>query len=88
MDPGHCSRCLSLHCSCGPGEEGGREGGREVGVAIGTRSVETNNWILAIAPGVFLYIALVDLVRREGGEGGRRCRDFSRQVSVHTFGPD
>ena len=48
-----------------------------VGVAIGTRSTETNNWILAIAAGVFLYIALVDLVRREGGEeggeeGGRR----------------
>ena len=34
-----------------------------VGVAIGTANEEANNWILAIAAGVFLYIALVDLVR-------------------------
>ena len=33
-----------------------------VGVAIGTNNEEANNWILAIAAGVFLYIALVDLV--------------------------
>ena len=33
-----------------------------VGVAIGTNTEEANNWILAIAAGVFLYIALVDLV--------------------------
>ena len=44
-----------------------------VGVALGTGSTETTNWILAIAAGVFLYIALVDLVSVcEGGrEGGR-----------------
>ena len=33
-----------------------------IGVAIGTSNEEANNWILAIAAGVFLYIALVDLV--------------------------
>ena len=33
-----------------------------VGVAIGTASSEANSWILAAAAGVFLYIALVDLV--------------------------
>ena len=33
-----------------------------VGVAISTHSAEANGWILAIAAGVFLYIALVDLV--------------------------
>jgi len=33
-----------------------------VGVAVGSQSTEANNWILAIAAGVFLYIALVDLV--------------------------
>lgn len=35
-----------------------------VGVAIGTINEEANNWILAVAAGVFLYISLVDLVRR------------------------
>ncbi len=34
-----------------------------VGVAIGTSSEEANSWILAAAAGIFLYIALVDLVR-------------------------
>ena len=34
-----------------------------VGVAIGTSSVESNNWILTAAVGLFLYVALVDLVR-------------------------
>ena len=33
-----------------------------VGVAISTQSSEANSWILALAAGVFLYIALVDLV--------------------------
>ena len=33
-----------------------------VGVAVGSQSTGANNWILAIAAGVFLYIALVDLV--------------------------
>jgi len=33
-----------------------------VGVAVGSHSTEANNWILAIAAGVFLYIALVDLL--------------------------
>ena len=33
-----------------------------VGVAIGTNSESANSWILAIAAGVFLYVALVDLV--------------------------
>ena len=33
-----------------------------VGVAVGTASSEANSWILAAAAGVFLYIALVDLV--------------------------
>ena len=45
-----------------------------VGVAIGTSNESANNWILALAAGVFLYIALVDLVRGRvcsfGGEGG------------------
>ena len=34
-----------------------------IGVAVGTANEEANNWILAVAAGVFLYIALVDLVR-------------------------
>ena len=33
-----------------------------VGVGIGTNSEEANSWILALAAGIFLYIALVDLV--------------------------
>ena len=33
-----------------------------VGVAVGTASTEANGWIFAAAAGVFLYIALVDLV--------------------------
>ena len=33
-----------------------------VGVAVGTASTDANSWILAAAAGVFLYIALVDLV--------------------------
>ena len=33
-----------------------------VGVAIGTNSEEATGWILAIAAGVFIYIALVDFV--------------------------
>lgn len=33
-----------------------------VGVAIGTESEEVNGWILAFAAGLFIYIALVDLV--------------------------
>jgi len=33
-------------------------------VAIGTESEEVNSWILAFAAGLFIYIALVDLVRR------------------------
>ena len=33
-----------------------------VGVAVGTSTSEANGWILAAAAGVFLYIALVDLV--------------------------
>ena len=33
-----------------------------VGVAVGTTSTEASDWILAAAAGVFLYIALVDLV--------------------------
>ena len=34
-----------------------------VGVVIGTESAESNQWILMIAVGLFLYVALVDLVR-------------------------
>ena len=33
-----------------------------VGVAVGTESEELNGWILAFAAGLFVYIALVDLV--------------------------
>ena len=33
-----------------------------IGVAAGTHSEEANDWILAIAAGFFIYIALVDLV--------------------------
>ena len=33
-----------------------------MGVAIGTASEAANEWILAVTAGVFLYIALVDLV--------------------------
>ena len=33
-----------------------------VGVAIGTSSETANSWILALAAGIFIYIALVDLV--------------------------
>jgi hypothetical protein len=33
-----------------------------VGVTIGTESKQSNQWILTIAVGLFLYVALVDLV--------------------------
>ena len=33
-----------------------------IGVAIGTDSQTTNDWLLAVIAGQFLYIALVDLV--------------------------
>ena len=33
-----------------------------VGVTIGTKSVESTNWILTAAVGLFIYVALVDLV--------------------------
>ncbi len=33
-----------------------------VGVAISTSSENANGWILGVAAGIFLYIALVDLV--------------------------
>ena len=33
-----------------------------VGVTIGTNSDEANEWILTAAVGLFLYVALVDLV--------------------------
>ena len=36
-----------------------------VGVAVGVATSEANGWILAAAAGVFLYIALVDLVSRK-----------------------
>lgn len=34
-----------------------------IGVGIGTESEEATPWILAFAAGLFIYIALVDLVR-------------------------
>ena len=37
-----------------------------VGVAIGTNSSGANFWILGITAGVFLYLALVDLVSIDG----------------------
>ena len=36
--------------------------GMFVGVAIGNASEDSTAWILAITAGVFLYVALVDLV--------------------------
>ena len=36
--------------------------GMFIGVAIGNASEDSTPWILAIAAGVFLYVALVDLV--------------------------
>ena len=33
-----------------------------IGVAISTRSESASNWILSITAGLFLYIALTDLV--------------------------
>ena len=33
-----------------------------IGVAIGNASEDSTAWILAITAGVFLYVALVDLV--------------------------
>ena len=33
-----------------------------IGVAIGTNSETSNQWILTLAVGLFLYVALVDLV--------------------------
>ena len=33
-----------------------------VGVGVGTESEEANSWILAFAAGLFIYVALVDLV--------------------------
>ena len=38
--------------------------GMFVGVAIGHASEDSTPWILAITAGVFLYVALVDLVRQ------------------------
>ena len=35
-----------------------------IGVAISTNSTTAKEWLLAIAAGSFLYIALADLVRR------------------------
>ena len=37
--------------------------GMFIGVAIGNASEDAELWIFAIAAGVFLYVALVDLVR-------------------------
>ena len=36
-----------------------------IGVAIGTDSEESNEWLLAVIAGQFLYIALVDLVSQD-----------------------
>ena len=36
-----------------------------VGVAIGTDSEESEEWLLAVIAGQFLYIALVDLVSQD-----------------------
>ena len=36
--------------------------GMFIGVAIGNASEDSTPWILAVAAGVFLYVALVDLV--------------------------
>ena len=36
--------------------------GMFIGVAIGNASEDSTLWILAITAGVFLYVALVDLV--------------------------
>ena len=37
--------------------------GMFIGVAVGNHSNEAITWILAITAGVFLYVALVDMVR-------------------------
>ena len=34
-----------------------------IGAGVGMLSAEANLWLLAIAAGTFLYVALVDLVR-------------------------
>ena len=36
--------------------------GMFIGVAIGNHSVVANSWIFIIAAGIFLYVALVDMV--------------------------
>ena len=36
--------------------------GMFIGVAVGNASEDSTAWILAITAGVFLYVALVDLV--------------------------
>ncbi len=35
-----------------------------IGVGVGLTSAEANSWLLAVAAGTFLYVALVDLVCR------------------------
>ena len=35
-----------------------------IGVSVGLASQQANGWMLAVAAGTFLYIALVDLVCR------------------------
>ena len=37
--------------------------GTFIGVAIGSSEDDATNWILAITAGIFLYVALVDLVQ-------------------------
>jgi len=38
--------------------------GMFIGVAIGSSEEDATPWILAITAGIFLYVALVDLVNR------------------------
>ena len=51
--------------------------GTFIGVAIGSSEEDATNWILAITAGIFLYVALVDLVELEHLFNLNYCGFFS-----------
>ena len=53
-----------------------------VGVAIGTESQVANGWILAVAAGIFIYIALVDLVSSNAAI--TRVHAMYRSYKIHV----
>lgn len=47
--------------------------GMMIGAAVGQYTENVTNWIFAITAGMFLYVALVDMV--SGPQGGKRLRN-------------